>query len=243
MNSAQNDVVDREYIPHYQFWGTLELSQQISQRFSLDMDYHYRRQNSERNRLNIFEMPRWQGLRLWVNFYLSDRVRIILSPFLLSNQVPTSYEEDIREQWINEYRLTARVDYFSRLGTVDIMHRYGFERRQRWDYLERRWHEYRVRYMLRFRFPLKFLSDNTKFTVQNETMINLGRFIANYNLFDQNRFYAGIEQKVADRIFITSAYLFSVEQIPFVDDFAVIHAISVTITAQNLFGKALLSSD
>lgn len=113
----------------------------------------------------------------------------------------------------NEHRPYQQILIFNDFAGIKLDHRYRFEQRfiqkiENNHLLNDYFFNYRVRYKVALAVPIKINRKGTAWSVyvDNELMINFGEDIF-INMFDQNRFSAGMNYKVSDNIKLQLGYM------------------------------------
>ena len=184
--------------PHGVFWSKTELNQIFDSGWGVGLDFVYRRKN-EMNTGSIFKLPMRESIRPWIHYQFSPVARLSLSPigYMNTNEFIGNPEDYLRPDF-HEWRSTLQFFHHIKQLNGRIMHTWRYRHELRWQeqpgsddyrFFQRIRLRYRIRYMINSE---DFYTNNTLYAaVSNEIGINMGPSVV-YNIFNQNRFYAGI---------------------------------------------------
>ena len=208
------------------FWSEIVLTGKIAGKFSYQLDYQYRRSadpsNIQGDQDNLFKNAFQQVLRPWIHYQAMDALRVSISPIGFWG----TWAETANSLYIvPENRITLQATLNQKLNRVTITHRYRYEFRfigNRMD-ANNTWNIYhnqefggsdtekgRMRYFIRALLPLNHASLTPKtfyIDTYNEIFLNVGSQVANTNLLDQNRFFAGLGYRFPHDIRVEAGYL------------------------------------
>ena len=187
-SAAQKEIANQENA-----WLMYFGNHRISDRWGLHTEYQWRRADMVEN---------WQQslLRLGVDYYAKNGVQYTagygwIRSFRYGDQ-PIVHSN-------NEHRIWQQIATKSKVGRVDVQHRYRLEQRFIENWVKNAEGLYaqdgfffrqRVRYRLLLTVPLsrKEMADNTLFfAAYDEPFLGFGRGIAK-NILDQNRLYVAL---------------------------------------------------
>lgn len=190
----------REVQTQNHVWTSLNSQIRFSERWGIAADVHIRRTDFLQS--NSFFFLRAGGL-----YYANKQLTLGAgyAHMWLANQ------KDATELFSNENRLHQQAVLNQQLGTVQLNQRLR---------IEKRWIQKVVnfiptneqRYTTRFRYQLSMnipVSSNKKIpmlSIADELMLQTGKDII-YNHFDQNRFFAGIRQRVSGSLSFDFGYM------------------------------------
>ncbi|WMJ74224.1 DUF2490 domain-containing protein [Cytophagaceae bacterium ABcell3] len=216
-------------------WTAFYINQDLGDQWEVELDIQHRRQNFGEDDWNFARFYQYQGYRAWLHFNPTNDFTISFSPLMYVHDVPISVDswfEDVEEQ--DEFRFSLRMEKEYQHRFFNVSHRYGLEHRQissdeRPGYF---WREWRARYLLRLTRPI---SSNTDLVFYNEAFLSFGSRIQ-YNVFDQNRTYLGLEFDAGDYLSFELAYMFQIIMQRSGDAFDSVNILYVSAKIRNLFG-------
>jgi hypothetical protein len=177
------------------------------------------------NHWNIFKNPYQNAFRPFIHFQPNDKIRLSWSP--ITWFATWSFPTDGKVTYQPEYRTSPQITLYQSFGRVQIQHRFRDEFRfyglklnegnrsditgnpATYSFLNTG-HQNRFRYLLRAIIPLNNtrLEKGTWYIMtSSEIMVKFGKYIANGNIFDQNRFYFNIGYKFHPDIRAEIGYL------------------------------------
>jgi len=208
--SALLGNAQRENVSQFNAWLVYMGTHKLSKRTDLYTDFQYRRNEFLINPLQL-------QIRAALDYKLPMGVKIspayvftFTSPY--GKQTPTSYE-------FSEHRPFEQLAYKSKLGRLDVFHRYRLEQRfielkslnGNGDFVIDKWEfRHRIRYRLLVNLPLnnKELIDKTFFMqFWDELFIGFGKNVKK-NMFDQNRLFGGFGYRFNAKTSIVTGYLY-----------------------------------
>jgi hypothetical protein len=180
----------REVNEQYQFWGSLNSTTRLADRWGAIADVHVRRND-------FMAEPSFDFLRFGAHYWVSENLTLSLGYAHLW-QAPTC---DGCETWTNENRVYQQLQYVTRLGRATLLHRVRNE--QRWketveddvltggtSFTDR------VRYLASFTVPVSGNPGVPALVVADEVAVQFGPGVV-YNTFDQNRLFLGMKQALS----------------------------------------------
>ena len=205
-------IAQKDIATHQNAWVTYLGNHKLTKKIGLHTEYQWRRENSFQN---------WQQslLRLGVDYHLNTSFSIS-GGYGWIETFPYGEQPVLNE--FTEHRIWQQFNQKNKVETTfknfEIQHRYRVEQRFLDTYSLNNANEIiqgntifrqRVRYRLMFMIPLskKSLEENTLFlNVNNEVFIGFGKGIAK-NVFDQNRFNAGLGWRFSSNFSFQLGYL------------------------------------
>ncbi len=184
--------------PHTVFWSKTEVTEIFPSGWGLGGDFVYRRKN-EMNKGSMFMSPLRESFRPWIHYQFSPYARFSVSPlgYMNTNEYIGKPEDYLRLPY-HELRTTFQFFHHTKQLNGRIMHTWRYRYEMRWQ--ERAGlDEYRFFHRFRFRYRIRYIINSNDFyennilyaAVSNEIGLNFGKNVV-YNIFNQNRFYAGI---------------------------------------------------
>jgi len=205
ISGQNNRLTTYENIGWYNLFSTLKLSS----KFGLHAEYQCRRSNY------LYD---WQQnlLRTGINFQLNPRVLIRAGYAWIETYPYGKININSFGKQFTEHRIFQMIQLSHKEGRVDFSHRFMFEQRFVGKYssanLDKE-DDYpllnRIRYMMRFQFPLKGkeMVDKTPYAaVYDEVFVGFGKNV-NANVFDQNRIGALLGYRFNSKLRIEAGYL------------------------------------
>ncbi|HJS56781.1 MAG TPA: DUF2490 domain-containing protein [Vicinamibacteria bacterium] len=173
-----------------QFWGSLNSTSRLTDRWGAVGDFHIRRND-------FIEDPSFYLLRFGAHYWLSDTLALTLG--YAHNWVAPA-REDWRT-WTEENRIYQQVQHSTRLGRVSVLHRLRNEQRWREEVQDDSLtgeHAFsdRVRYLVSLTIPVSERASIPSLVLSDEILIQFGPDIVT-NTFDQNRLFAGIKKSLS----------------------------------------------
>jgi hypothetical protein len=184
--------------PHTVFWSKTEVTEIFPSGWGLGGDFVYRRKN-EMNKGSMFMSPLRESFRPWIHYQFSPYARFSLSPlgYMNTNEYIGKEADYLRLPY---HELRTTFQFFHHIKQLDgkIMHTWRYRYEMRWQERPGQ-EEYRYLNRFRFRYRIRYLINTNDFyqnnvlylAVSNEIGLNFGKNVV-YNVFNQNRFYAGI---------------------------------------------------
>ncbi|MGZ3920685.1 MAG: DUF2490 domain-containing protein [Bacteroidia bacterium] len=192
--------------------GTLARYKDSAAKWQYQVDLQYRRMADanyikDGNRYNIFADPFQHVYRPWIHYWIKPKaIRLSLSP--IGYWATWTPRNEGKQLFYGEYRICPQVTFFQKIGKLEIQQRYRFEFRiisnkdtaranggttdygRAMNYQENG-QKMRLRYMVRFNYPLNGKSTGTKgstyLSVWNEAFIGMGANTVDTKMFDQDR--------------------------------------------------------
>ena len=179
----------KEINEQVQFWGSLNTTTRITDKWGLAADVHVRRNDFVRD-------PSFYFVRVGAHFWLSEKLTLTFG-YAHMWKAPAC---DGCETWSNENRIYEQVQYATKLGSASVLHRVRNE--QRWQQEiqdDARTGETlfsdRVRYLVSFTIPVSKKPSIPSLVFSDEILVQFGKDIV-LNTFDQNRLFAGIKKRM-----------------------------------------------
>jgi hypothetical protein len=137
---------------HYTWWSRVTIGKVLAKRWELSAEYQHRRQNFSKNSLNLMQAPLLHSFRTRIRYTVHDNITLSVMPFTYFYSYPLlGNENDYKRKPDKEIRFALQVEIRQKIGTVEILKRYGYE--SRWI---KRPPETRYQPMSRFRYRLLF---------------------------------------------------------------------------------------
>lgn len=191
---------NREVQTQHHFWTSVNTQARIADKWSVVADLHIRRTNYLKN--NNFYYTR-VGAAFHINKNLS--VSFAGGHMWLANKTATT------ELFVNENRLVQQIQFNQPLGKMQLSQRLRIE--ERWiqnvvnsELADTYKYSTRFRYQLSLSVPLSKKKYVPSLAFSDELMVQSGKHII-YNNFDQNRFFAGIKQRITSSLAVDFGYM------------------------------------
>lgn len=176
----------KEINQQLQFWGSLNTTTRITDRWGMVADFHIRRNH-------FVADPSFYFVRFGANLWQTDRLTFT---FGYAHMWKANDQED-EFLWTNEDRIYQQAQYSSKIAKATMLQRIRNE--QRWQEqitTEGRSFSDRVRYLLSFTIPVWRDPAIPSLVLSDEILVQFGAGIA-ANTFDQNRFFVGIKKNLS----------------------------------------------
>jgi Protein of unknown function (DUF2490) len=177
-----------------QIWTGYFNQTRLTDKWGLWADVHLRTKDNYFNNLS-------QGIvRLGLTYYLSDDVKLTAG-YAFINHFPAENHKNISQP---EHRPWQQIQWHSKYPKLKLMQWFRLEERYRRkiknnDELADGYNfNFRLRYNILSQIPLskkRFQPKTFSFVLSNEVFVNFGKQIV-YNMYDQNRFFAGFHYHV-----------------------------------------------
>jgi hypothetical protein len=190
-------IAQKIVYPHRVFWNKTEINEIYENKFGWGVDFVFRTK-SGLNDNNMFSKRLRESFRPWLHYQFTPYSRLSFSPLGIMNT--NEYEGKLSDLDREPYKeLRTTLQYFNHHKHLNgkIMHtwRYRYELRYQSPFSDnaRLFSRFRFRYRIRYMInSYDFYTNNTVyFAVSNEIGLNFGKTVV-YNIFNQNRLYAGI---------------------------------------------------
>ena len=227
---------------HGVFWGRLVLADKITQKLKWEV-YLQKRTQTIPGENNIFKAQHFFSVWLWLNYNLSNNLKLSVSPFgYFDSYAFLTKPEDVKIPGIKEYRWVVRLEQEQKFKWLNYSNRYSLEYRRRDinhnDVYIPNW---RVRYMARLEKPVRGIFSKDKpvsFFLGDEVFLQFGKAVRNNpNVFDQNRFSAGFSYEVFKNIKTSFSYLNIFQERNSGKEFDNANALWIVVTFDNLFSQ------
>lgn len=200
---SQKDIADQ-----HNSWYVYQATARITSKFGFQMDYQFRRHGWGES---------WQQsvTRSGIDYFLNSNTTITAGHLWA---VTYPYGKQPIKFEFNEHRIWEQVVLKHQTGRFYFSHRYKVEQRfienkiadsQGQPHTDGNLFRQRFRYRFMFSVPLNKKTMENKslaLVVSNEFFINFGKGIAK-NVFDQNRFSAGLGYQFSEKLKIQVGYL------------------------------------
>ncbi len=208
----------QDYYTHGLFWGRLVLADTINARLRMELLLQKRTQTDGSGDNDIFAAPQFNSVWYWVNFSLSPKIKIGVSPFgYFESYVLNTKPSDAALKPVKEFRWSARLEHENKGRIVNLTNRYNLEYRLR-D-LQNNGHyqpNWRVRYMVKLEKPVMAIFSSKRpvvFTLYDEIFLQFGKAVnGNPNIFDQNRLYIGAAYEVITNVKLNMGYIYGFQE-------------------------------
>ncbi len=177
-----------------QLWTGYFNQTRLTDKWGVWTDLHLRTKD---NYFNNFS----QGIvRLGLTYYLNDDAKLTAG-YAFINHFPAENHKNISQP---EHRLWQQIQWHTKYPKLKLMQWFRLEERYRRkiknnDELADGYNfNFRLRYNILSQFPLskkRFQPNTFSFVLSNEVFVNFGKQIV-YNVYDQNRFFAGFHYHV-----------------------------------------------
>lgn len=177
-----------------QLWTGYFNQTRLTDKWGFWTDVHLRTKDNYFNNLS-------QGIiRLGLTYYLSDDAKLTAG-YAYVNHFPSDNHKNISQP---EHRPWQQIQWHTKYPRLKLMQWFRLEERYRRkiknnDELADGYNfNFRLRYNILSQFPLskkRFQPNTFSFVLSNEVFVNFGKQIV-YNVYDQNRFFAGFHYHV-----------------------------------------------
>jgi Protein of unknown function (DUF2490) len=177
-----------------QIWTGYFNQTRLIDKWGLWADIHLRTKDNYFNNLS-------QGIvRLGLTYYLNDDAKLTAG-YAFVNHFPADNHKNISQP---EHRPWQQIQWHTKYPKLKLMQWFRLEERYRRkiknnDELADGYNfNFRLRYNILSQFPLskkRFQPNTFSFVLSNEVFVNFGKQIV-YNVYDQNRFFAGFHYHV-----------------------------------------------
>jgi uncharacterized protein DUF2490 len=180
----------KEVNEQYQFWGSVNSTTRLSDRWGVVADFHVRRND-------FLAQPSFYFARFGGTYWVTEKLTLTLG-YAHAWYAPTC---DGCSTWSGESRVYEQLMYVSRVGKVTLVHRLRSEQRFRETVEDDvatggTTFTNRVRYLASVTVPV---SDNPKMPaliLADEIAVQFGPEVV-YNTFEQNRLFVGMKQALS----------------------------------------------
>ncbi|MFL5730458.1 MAG: DUF2490 domain-containing protein [Cytophagaceae bacterium] len=218
------------------FQGVINGKFKKDSKWGFQMDIEYRRQADPQHaydpgttvgtdRFNIFKHPYQYALRPFIHYQPNENIRFSWSPITWFGTY--SFPINGKVTYQPEYRTSPQITLYQKFGKVQIQHRFRDEFRfygvktntdnvgdptgpaGSYNFYNTN-HQNRFRYLVRAIIPLnkpKLEKGTWYIMTSSELFVKFGKYIANGNIFDQNRFYFNLGYKFHPEIRAEIGYL------------------------------------
>lgn len=200
---AQKNIANQQHA-----WVIYTGNHRLSEKWGIHTEYQFRR-------ADVFNDWQQSLLRLGVDYYANSSLQLTAGYGLINS---FKYgDQPIAHETI-EHRIWQQAILKSKVGRVEIQHRYRLEQRfiENWEensdnsfYLDGFLFRQRLRYRLMLTMPLsrKLLEDNTLFlSIYDEPFLGFGAGIGK-NILDQNRLYIALGWRFTKDFNVQLGYL------------------------------------
>jgi hypothetical protein len=229
------------YYSHDLFWYRIVLADTINKKIKWEVHLQNRTQDAGEGS-NFFSAPQLSTIWTWVNFTLTDNIKLGFTPFSYFNShVLYTKPTDLDQPAIKEYRWVVRVDHEQKGRFVNLINRVNLEYRLRDFYDDGNYvPNYRGRFMFRLEkhIRLPFAPRPVTLIAYDEVMLQFGEAVkGNPNVFDQNRVYGGVSYPVYPNVKLNVGYIYGIQQRISGEEFDRINTLWVILTFDNLFSQ------
>ncbi|HMG89351.1 MAG TPA: DUF2490 domain-containing protein [Chryseolinea sp.] len=234
-------AVCQTYYSHDLFWFRMVLADTINKKIKWEVHLQNRTQDAGVGS-NFFSEPQLSTIWTWINFSLTDNIKLGITPFSYFNShVLYAKPSDLDQPAINEYRWVVRLDHEQKGKFLNLINRVSLEYRLRDFYDDGNYTpNYRARFMFRLEKPVKlpFAPRPVTLIAYDEVMLQFGEAVkGNANVFDQNRIYGGLSYPVYNNIKLNVGYIYGFQQRISGDEFDRINTLWVVLTFDNLISQ------
>ena len=216
-------AAQKTFINEKQTWFGIFNQTRLSDKWGLWLDIQPRLKNDFIKEMSVLIAP-----RIGLTFYLNDDVKLTAGYAYINN-----YLDGARVISQPEHRPWQQVQWHTKYPKIRLMQWLRLEERYRRKIINNNVLDdgynlnYRVRYNFLFTTPLSkkgFSPGGLQLVLNNETHINFTKNIV-YNIFDQNRFFAGLSYQMTKMSNLQFGYLKVSQQLPAGNQFKNINAI------------------
>lgn len=237
---TSNLYAQRTY-KHGVFWGRVVLADKLSDKLKWEVYLQKRTQNIPGDK-NILEGPHFFSIWPWLNYQVSNEVKLSVSPlgYFNSNLFFTN-PGDEKNEGVKELRWVIRAEH-EKKKWLNYTNRYSVEYRLR-DFQHDGHYQpnWRMRYQVKLEKPIKGILSKQKplsFSLSNEVFIQFGKAVRkNANVFDQNRIAAGVSYEVFHNVKASVSYLKIIQERINGKDFDDADALWVVIAFDNIISQ------
>jgi hypothetical protein len=230
-----------QHYHHNVFSFRLAFADTINSKINVELSLQKRTQGTSSNQDNLFKTNQVKSTWLWVNFNLSERSTISLSPFgYYQNFVLNAKPNDEYLPPVKEYRWSVRYVNEQKGRIVNYTNRYTAEYRLRDIHHNNIYtSSYRMRYMAKLEKPLYHLFSHTrsvKLELYDELFLQMGHAVYNKpNIFDQNRVYLGFNYELFRNFKTSIGYVYGIQERSSGEEFDNMNMLWVVLTFENVF--------
>jgi hypothetical protein len=199
---------------HFTYWSRLTVAKVYAKKWELAAEYQHRRQTYRENDINLLQAPLLHSFRVRARYAVNEALTFTLVPFTWFYASPLlGNKNDYLRKPDKEFRFAAQAEFRHKIGTVEVLNRYGYE--SRWikrppDSL------YRVVGRLRTRLLLErpfFSKTENKETLRpytsGEIFLNTGKRIEPTRIFEHVRFMAGVRLPLSAHLRLDMGYQYA----------------------------------
>ncbi|MBP6385012.1 MAG: DUF2490 domain-containing protein [Pseudarcicella sp.] len=196
-----------QHYNHFTFWSRVIVQKEISKKFQIQGEYHYRTQNDYHDATpNIFSESYFSGARLMFT-YKHNTMSYSFAPFYISSNILAAKPADDLAQTRKEFRPTFFVEKKIAIKKASFNIRAGYEYRMIFKN-----DDFTPSGRLRTRFLLNYpIKNKSSIIFSEEPMINITPN-ASDNIFNQNQLYAGYNYKLSSVFDLEIGSMFSHRQ-------------------------------
>jgi Protein of unknown function (DUF2490) len=208
-----------------QIWTGYFNQTRLTDKWGLWADVHLRTKDNYFNNLS-------QGIvRLGLTYYLNDDAKLTAG-YAYINHFPADNHKNISQP---EHRPWQQIQWHTKYPKLKLMQWFRLEERYRRkiknnDELADGYNfNVRLRYNILSQFPLskkRFQPNTFSFVLSNEVFVNFGKQIV-YNVYDQNRFFAGFHYHVNKHDNLQFGYMNIYQQLAAGNQYRSTHAVRV----------------
>ena len=208
-----------------QLWTGYFNQTRLTDKWGFWADVHLRTKDNYFNNLS-------QGIvRLGLTYYLTDDAKLTAG-YAFINHFPAENHKNISQP---EHRPWQQIQWHTKYPKLKLMQWFRLEERFRRkiknnDELADGYNfNFRLRYNILSQFPLskkRFQPNTFSFVLSNEVFVNFGKQIV-YNVYDQNRFFAGFHYHVNKHDNLQFGYMNVYQQLASGNQFRSTHAARV----------------
>jgi hypothetical protein len=199
---------------HLTYWSRLTVAKTYAKKWEVAAEYQHRRQNYREHHLNPMEAPLLHSIRFRARYVVSDGFIVTLLPFTYFYASPLlGNDKDYHRKPDKEIRFAALAEFRQKIGTVEVMNRYGYENRfikRLPDSLYRSTGRFRTRLLLERPFLSKVdQKERFRSYTSCELFLNTGKDIIPTRIFDQIRLLAGVRVPLNPHLRVDTGYQYS----------------------------------
>jgi hypothetical protein len=115
---------------HFTYWSRFTVAKVYAKKWEVAAEYQHRRQNYREDHPNLMQAPLLHSLRARVRYAVSESFTVSLIPLTWFYASPLlGNDNDYLRKPDKEYRMAAQAEFRQKIGTVEVLSRYGYESR------------------------------------------------------------------------------------------------------------------
>jgi hypothetical protein len=199
---------------HFTYWSRLTVAKVVDKRWEFSAEYQHRRQNYQIDHINLMEADLLHSFRLRARYAVNESITFTLLPFTyFYSSALLGNEKDYLRKPDKEFRFAAQVEFRQKIGTVEVLNRYGYESRhikRPPDSLYRPIGRIRTRLLLERPFISKEEKKETfRPYISGELFLNAGKNLEPTRIFEHMRLLAGIRLPISAHLRLDTGYQYA----------------------------------